>query len=59
MVLVTGGAGLVGTELITQLIARGKQVRAIYNKTRLPNLILLRLSRCNAIFWMWSGWKKS
>lgn len=35
MVLVTGGAGLVGTELITQLLAAGKQVRAIYNKTPL------------------------
>jgi len=35
MVLVTGGAGLVGTELITQLLAQGKQVKAIYNKTPL------------------------
>ena len=32
MVLVTGGAGLVGKELITQLLAKGKQVRAVYNK---------------------------
>ncbi len=36
MVLVTGGSGLVGSELITQLIANGKIVRAIYNKTPLP-----------------------
>lgn len=36
MILVTGGAGLLGTELITQLLAAGKQVRAIYNKTPLP-----------------------
>lgn len=35
MILVTGGAGLVGTELITQLLLAGKQVRAIYNKTKL------------------------
>jgi dihydroflavonol-4-reductase len=38
MVLVTGGAGLVGKELITQLLAKGKQVRAIYNKTKLNEL---------------------
>ncbi|MBK7305745.1 MAG: NAD-dependent epimerase/dehydratase family protein [Chitinophagaceae bacterium] len=37
MILVTGGAGLVGKELITQLLQAGKQVRAIYNKTKLPD----------------------
>lgn len=37
MILVTGGAGLLGKELITQLLAAGKQVRAIYNKTPLSN----------------------
>jgi len=37
MILVTGGAGLLGKELITQLLAAGKQVRAIYNKTPLAS----------------------
>jgi dihydroflavonol-4-reductase len=37
MVLVTGGAGLLGKELIVQLLAQGKMVRAIYNKTPLPD----------------------
>jgi nucleoside-diphosphate-sugar epimerase len=43
MVLVTGGSGLVGKELITQLLAAGKQVRAIYNKTPLANFDTARL----------------
>ncbi|MEO6723058.1 MAG: NAD-dependent epimerase/dehydratase family protein [Ferruginibacter sp.] len=51
MVLVTGGAGLLGTELIRQLLARGTQVRAIFNKTPLqefhsPNLQQLQ---CNIL----------
>lgn len=37
MILVTGGAGLLGKELITQLLAQGKQVKAIYNKTPLAD----------------------
>jgi nucleoside-diphosphate-sugar epimerase len=43
MILVTGGAGLVGKELISQLLSKGESVMAIYNKTPLadfksPNL---------------------
>ncbi len=37
MILVTGGAGLLGTALIEQLLAEGKTIRAIFNKTPLPD----------------------
>jgi nucleoside-diphosphate-sugar epimerase len=36
MVLVTGGAGLLGKELLQQLVLNGHAVRAIYNKSPLP-----------------------
>ncbi len=35
MILVTGGAGLLGSEVIRQLLAQGETVKAIYNKTPL------------------------
>ena len=37
MILVTGGAGLLGKELITQLLDQGMRVRAIYNRSPLPD----------------------
>lgn len=37
MILVTGGAGLLGTALIETLLAKGEKVKAIYNKTPLAN----------------------
>lgn len=38
MILVTGGSGLVGRELIVQLLAQGKPVKAIYNKTLIQGI---------------------
>jgi dihydroflavonol-4-reductase len=37
MILVTGGSGLLGRELISQLLSQDCEVRAIYNKTPLPD----------------------
>ena len=51
MVLVTGGAGLVGTALIKQLLAQGSTVRAIYNNTPLAefNSPALQHFQCNIL----------
>ncbi|MBP6431804.1 MAG: NAD-dependent epimerase/dehydratase family protein [Ferruginibacter sp.] len=51
MVLVTGGSGLVGKELLTQLITQGKPIKALYNKTPLPNFNsnLVQQIQCNIL----------
>jgi dihydroflavonol-4-reductase len=51
MILVTGGAGLVGKELIKQLLAKGEQVVALYNKTPLtqPGSALLKTVQCDIL----------
>jgi dihydroflavonol-4-reductase len=51
MILVTGGAGLVGAALIAQLLQAGQPVLALYNKTPLPAYPsnLLQQMQCNIL----------
>lgn len=51
MILVTGSAGLLGRELVEQLLRKGKTVRALFNKTPLKGLDhpLLEQVQCNVL----------
>jgi len=51
MILVTGGSGLVGKELIKQLLAQGKEVTATYHTTPLPDFhsSLLKQVHCDIL----------
>jgi len=50
-VLVTGGSGLLGMELITQLLSQGKNVTAIYNNKTLDGFssTALKTVKCNIL----------
>ena len=50
-ILVTGGSGLLGRELINQLLSQGKNVTAIYNNTPLDGFDSnnLKIVKCNIL----------
>ena len=50
-ILVTGSAGLVGTELVRQLLERDVRVKALYNKNNLKNFNnqLLSIHQCDLL----------
>ncbi len=49
--LVTGAAGLLGIELVNQLLAKGVKVKAVYNKTpiKIANHNLLQIVHCDLL----------
>ncbi|MEO6583713.1 MAG: NAD-dependent epimerase/dehydratase family protein [Ferruginibacter sp.] len=49
MILVTGAAGLVGSELIAQLSGQGEQIRALYNKTKPEILAGVEYTCCSVL----------
>lgn len=51
-ILVTGGSGMVGSELISQLLEKGESLIAIYNKTKLSqfeNNVSVNIVQCDIL----------